>query len=98
MNTRLFLTSNFKNIAFKKDKNNKTIIYYNKNKNIFTSENNKLTLYRWNRYFMNFYDNKIPFLLFGLIWFIGNKAGKYIAKKYIFKQEDAKLFVLSNII
>jgi len=98
MNARLFLTSNFKNIAFKKDKNNKTIIYYNKNKSIFTSGNNKLALYNWNRYIMKFCDNKLPFLLFGLIWFIGNKAGKYVAKKYIFKQQDAKLFVISNII
>jgi len=94
MNARLFLTYNSKNISFKKDKNNKTIIYYNKNKSILSSGNNKLTLYKLNRYIMKFYDNKIPFLFFGLISFIGNKAGKYIAKKYIFKQEDIKLFMI----
>ena len=99
MNSKIFLIYTFKKISFKgpnyiKIKNQMKF----KSNNGLITKNNYLALLKYQRYALNFLNNKLPFLVFGLMWFIGNKTGRYISEKFIFKKQDAKLFIISDLL
>ena len=97
MNSRIFLIYTFKTMSNreKNNKNNKNFLLGKINKK-FINEKYIQTFFNWQRYTFNFFYNKFPFFAFGFIWFIGNKTGKYIVEKYIFKKPNAK-FLISEI-
>ena len=54
-------------------------------------------LFKLKKYTINIYNNNYPHLLFGLLWFIGNKTGRYFSQKYIFDKPEGKLFIISEL-
>ena len=96
----MFLIYNFKLISNKSKniKNNKNILAYHANHKKLINEKYIQAFFNWQRFTLNFFYNKFPFVIFGFVWFIGNKTGKYIVEKYIFKKPNAKFFLLSEII
>ena len=99
MNAKIYLTYNLKKIGFRLNNKNKyknnILSIYDNNKIVC---NNNQSIYKYTRKVTNFINNKFAFLLFAIIWFVGNKTGKYITKKYIFKKDDIKLFIFSDLI
>ena len=98
MNSKIFLIYYFKigDNKRKKYNRNKKEIKSNSD-DIIAVKNINQSLFKWKRYIINIFNDKFPFLLFGIMWFIGNKGGRYITQKYIFKKPEAKLFVISDL-
>ena len=98
MNAKIYLAYNLK-IGFRLNNKNKYKNYllstYDNNKIVY---NNNQSIYKYTRKITNFINNKFAFLLFAIICFVGNKTGKYISQKYIFKKDDIKSFIFSDLI
>ena len=95
MTSKIAFIFYFGKINFK-DGNSKNLINVNY-KNQIIARKISQALFKLKKYAINIYNNNYPFLLFGLLWFIGNKAGRYFSQKYIFDKPEGKLFIISEL-
>ena len=79
-----------------KDRNHKNSNNINYKNQIISRKINQ-ALFKLKKYTISIYNNNYPFLLFGLLWFIGNKTGRYFSQKYIFDKPEGKLFIISEL-
>ena len=90
MNSKLFLTYDFKKIIFQKNNkiNEKSKFIYSKNPSKLISYNNIYTIQYFKWYISRKINNNFPFLMFYLVFLLGNKAGNYLAQKIIINNSD----------
>ena len=95
MNTRLLLTTNFQVIKISNNNYNKFFCSSKLIKN--TIQKNGLIQKDKNSLIMNFKNiifkkiiTNIPWIMASFVWFVGNKIGILITKKYILKTPNTK--------
>ena len=88
MNSKIFLTYDFKKIIFQK--NNKISIIHkyinNEDKNQLVTNEYSFNIYNLRRYLTKVFHENFPFLFFFLVYLLANKTGKYFAKSILSKK------------
>ena len=88
MNSRIFLTYDFKKIIFRQNNKLSIINKYinNKDKDGLISNQNSFNIYILKRYLIKTFHENFPFLFFFLVYLLANKTGKYFAQKIFSKK------------
>ena len=88
MNSKIFLTYDFKKIIFRSNNKISIINKYinNQDKDQLVSNKNSFNIYIFGRYLIKIFHENFPFLFFFLVYLLANKTGKYFTKKIFSKK------------
>ena len=88
MNSKIFLTYDFKKIIFRSNNKISIINKYinNQDKDQLVSNKNSFNIYIFGRYLIKTFHGNFPFLFFFLVYLLANKTGKYFAQKIFSKK------------
>ena len=85
MNSKIYLTYDFKKIIFQKENKLSIINKFisNKENNHLAQFKNNVTIFNLKRYLIKIFNDNFPLVIFYLIYLFGTKTRKYLARKYL---------------